>query len=310
MLLSIIIPTHNCAPLIERAIRSSKLVEGCETEIIVIDDGSDDDTASILDRIAAGIPNLHVAHNSHAGLSSARNHGIFLSRGDYIAFLDADDALNPCDLSEILLMDSDVIRIGVIESSLGSPDIFHLEATEKLSGREYLSQCFQRSSFYTPCCAYLYRRTWLRHHGVLFDENIIHEDNLFTVEAILKAKSVYASSTIFYRYIRRPGSITTSQDMKLIKRRIDSYCYIFDRLTEIANSDPTFDLRWKIYEVIDGAKRLAIEYSCKRELTRIIAKTIMHIFSYRGHGDYALTMSNLSRIVDCFFGLMNIKRHT
>jgi glycosyltransferase involved in cell wall biosynthesis len=87
--ITVIIPAYNSAPVLETAVRSVHAQAGFAAEIIVVDDGSTDDTPSVLRRMAAD--NLTVRTQTHAGPGAARNAGIQEARGEWIAFLDADD---------------------------------------------------------------------------------------------------------------------------------------------------------------------------------------------------------------------------
>lgn len=96
---SVIIPTYNRSHTIERAITSILNQTLQDFEIIVVDDGSRDDTMGVLDRLpAARIRSLHHQHN--LGPAAARNTGIGVARGEYVAFLDSDDEWLPEKLSE------------------------------------------------------------------------------------------------------------------------------------------------------------------------------------------------------------------
>lgn len=106
--LCVIIPVYNAEKYIEECIRSvqSQGFEGEELEIICIDDGSTDRSGSILDQLSAAMPNLRVCHQHNAGVSTARNRGLTMASGKYVAFVDADDTVQPgalkqiCDLME------------------------------------------------------------------------------------------------------------------------------------------------------------------------------------------------------------------
>jgi glycosyltransferase involved in cell wall biosynthesis len=94
-LVSVIIPTHNCADYIADAIESVLAQTYGEYEIIVVDDGSTDGTKSAL---APYMGKIHHLHQDNRGVSAARNAGIARARGEYIAFLDADDIWFPMKL--------------------------------------------------------------------------------------------------------------------------------------------------------------------------------------------------------------------
>lgn len=100
MLVSVIIPTYNYGPYIEEAVQSA-LDQGIDDlEVIVVDDASTDDTLERLARCTD--PRLRVAALAHGGVCAARNHGLSVARGRYIAFLDADDRWRPGKLDRQL----------------------------------------------------------------------------------------------------------------------------------------------------------------------------------------------------------------
>jgi glycosyltransferase involved in cell wall biosynthesis len=86
---SVVLPVFNSAPVLERAVRSVRAQAGFDLEIIAVDDGSTDDSIAVLQNIAAG--DMKVLSQPNAGPGAARNAGIRASRGEWIAFLDADD---------------------------------------------------------------------------------------------------------------------------------------------------------------------------------------------------------------------------
>jgi len=103
-LASIIIPTYNRAALLSEAIESSAIQTHRPLEIIVADDGSDDDTVEVVNRWRQQLANdpgvdVQYHHQSNSGVSSARNLGLIASRGEFIQFVDSDDILNPEKLS-------------------------------------------------------------------------------------------------------------------------------------------------------------------------------------------------------------------
>lgn len=92
-LVSIVIPCHNAAPWLAEAIDSALAQSWPQKEIIVVDDGSADDSVTLANSYAAH--GVRVAVQPNAGASAARNHGLRLAKGDFIQFLDADDLLSP-----------------------------------------------------------------------------------------------------------------------------------------------------------------------------------------------------------------------
>lgn len=91
-LVSVVIPSYECGKYIGGALRSVREQEYPNTEVIVVDDGSSDDTKQV---VAVCDPRVIYVRQERSGPASARNTGILASRGDYIAFLDADDEWLP-----------------------------------------------------------------------------------------------------------------------------------------------------------------------------------------------------------------------
>lgn len=99
-LISVIIPAYNAAPYIEEALRSVLAQTHANLDIIVVDDGSKDETAAIARAIDD--PRIRVVSQPNGGVSAARNKGLELAQGDFISFHDADDGMEPTNLEEKL----------------------------------------------------------------------------------------------------------------------------------------------------------------------------------------------------------------
>ena len=102
MKISVIVPVYNCAPYVERCIRSILEQTYSNLEVICIDDGSTDDSGKILDVLACEDARIRVIHQKNAGASAARNAGIDIATGELITFVDSDDAIEP-DMYETLI---------------------------------------------------------------------------------------------------------------------------------------------------------------------------------------------------------------
>ena len=93
--LSVVVAVYNVERWVRECLESVADVVPTGTEVIVIDDGSTDDSAAICDDVAAGRPRWQVVHQANAGLGAARNVGIDLATGEYVGFVDGDDVLLP-----------------------------------------------------------------------------------------------------------------------------------------------------------------------------------------------------------------------
>ncbi|WP_341303890.1 glycosyltransferase family 2 protein [Pseudomonas sp. TMP25] len=100
-LISVVVPAYNYARLLPRALDSVLAQLDSSSELLVVDDGSVDNTAEVLENYAQLHPELRVMHQANAGAAAARNHGIRRARGTYVLLLDADDALCDGALAEL-----------------------------------------------------------------------------------------------------------------------------------------------------------------------------------------------------------------
>ncbi|MBQ9642745.1 MAG: glycosyltransferase, partial [Lachnospiraceae bacterium] len=102
--ISIIVPVYCAGKSLESCVDSILASEDVQTEIILIDDGSTDGSGKLCDRLASEHDNIRVIHQENRGVSCARNEGLRAASGDYITFVDADDAIDPGMLAFLLEM--------------------------------------------------------------------------------------------------------------------------------------------------------------------------------------------------------------
>ncbi len=110
-LVSVIVPVYNTKSTLERCVNSILWQTYPNFEIILVDDGSPDGAGELCDQLAKQHQNIRVLHQKNAGLSAARNAGIKIARGEYITFVDSDDAIYPDMLAELSSLRNDPVRI-------------------------------------------------------------------------------------------------------------------------------------------------------------------------------------------------------
>lgn len=114
-LVSAVVPAYNAAAFVERTLNSARAQTWPELEILVVDDGSRDDTANIVSRLAEADPRIRLLQQENKGVSAARNLGIGHARGEYIALLDADDIWMPQKIErQMQVFQAGSPRIGLV----------------------------------------------------------------------------------------------------------------------------------------------------------------------------------------------------
>lgn len=221
---SVIVPVHNAGKYISECIdsiltqgdiSSTKLVEGLE--VIVVDDGSTDDTPYVLASRYCANPRVRVITTSNRGVSFARNTGIEVSRGKYLCFIDADDVMLPGALSKLLAIahtqTHNSIICGTYISGVTLPEFpeypesdAKLPAINSLSPEKTVKDILYQTS---PITASVSAKLFPRHlfdDGMLFRVGYYYEDLDIVYKLILKADNiVFAKIPIFF-YRRHPES--------------------------------------------------------------------------------------------------------
>lgn len=215
-LVSIIIPVYNVSAYLRRCLDSVVSQTYSNTEILVIDDGSTDESPEICDEYSEKYENLHVIHKSNGGVSSARNMGMKISRGDYIMFVDSDDAIEPnvvevlhnCAIANNTLLSC--CLIDVIDTN-GKRCILEKGKTGLYTKNEieqgFFCNQFIKNQLYGPFNKLIHRKL-LEH--ISFKPYKMGEDILFVFEVIQNCKTVYISPLVGYHYIHRIGSAMKS----------------------------------------------------------------------------------------------------
>lgn len=223
--ISIIVPVYNVEKYLDRCIISILNQTIRDFELILVEDGSPDNCARICDEWARKDDRIKVIHKKNGGLSSARNAGLDIARGEYIGFVDSDDWID-IDMYQILLdaikkydVDYSAIEMKIVknEQVVYKP----LEYKETVLDKDKLFKLFFRVSNYDIhycVCDKLFKRSKLR--DIRFKEGIHFEDIDFNFKLFQYCdKAVFVNQKKYYWFYNE-GSITRngviSKDMQII----------------------------------------------------------------------------------------------
>lgn len=218
-LISFIIPVYNVEKYLEECVESILVQCDERCEIILVDDGSTDNSGEICDMYANKEKIVKVIHKKNGGLSSARNTGFKVAVGKYIAYIDSDDRIEKNSIQKILKWigqsDSDICFMDAIkffpdgkEISLG--DNIKKEFVVGKEREEVLRYISTRPKFSGSACTKLFRRLFLLDNDIMFpDDRRFSEDLGYCLETIIKAERFDALEFRYYEYRQnRVGSIT------------------------------------------------------------------------------------------------------
>ena len=216
-LISVIVTAYNIAAYIERGVGSVCAQTYRNLEIIVVDDGSTDDTGVICDRLAAKDSRVQVVHKENGGPAEARNRGIAIAKGSYIGFVDGDDWIDP-DMYEKMLgalqeqgADLAICRYRQVYKT--HTEDASVDRAVLFQGQEALQYYVQETKEYAIQNAAwnkLYKKEILT--GIAFPVGKWYEDIMFATMALARAECCIYLDTACYNYIiDREGSIMNTQ---------------------------------------------------------------------------------------------------
>ena len=218
--ISVIVPVYNVEPYLKRCLNSIIEQSLKKIEIILIDDGSTDRSGLICDEYAKIDSRITVIHQKNGGLSSARNIGIKLAKGDYIMFVDSDDyvMIDYCKLPFEIAKEknADIVLFPFFYVGKNKNKLDDEEDGFK-SKQEAFDIILKKAG--VNAWSKLYRRCLF--DDVKFPEGFYYEDNATTYKLILNADRIYYTNNRLYYYCFREGSITSS------KKRIIDFIVMF-----------------------------------------------------------------------------------
>lgn len=237
--LTFIVPVYNVEQYLPQCIHSL-LAQGIDRmEILLIDDGSTDRSGEIADEYARKDNRIRVIHQPNAGLSPARNRGLQEAGGQYIVFIDSDDWLMDGlkDMYETAVKYKAHIVMGNVlfwyteeMQQVAYDRVPNAAKHTQLCGKEAFTILMRYASMPPMVYSYIYEREWLQSQKLSFHP-VVHEDELWTPQALCLAERVVITDNNFYAYRQREGSIVRTVDRK---RRIKALIYIANRLIRFA----------------------------------------------------------------------------
>lgn len=246
-LLSIIIPVFNVEAYIDECLRSVTNQTFRDIEIILVDDGSTDSSGAKCDYWSQQDSRIVVIHKDNEGLGYARNSGMAIARGEFIAFVDSDDMVNYNTYSDCLrvVVDSaaDVLyfshqRFIDSESVCLSENIRPTSVTilsNEIDVREYMYSIVANPpaslsdrDFAVSSCMAIYRRAIIENNNLAFhsERELISEDLVFNLDYLLCASCVAYVDVPYYNYRYTEGSLTQSNHDCRIPRYIKLHNYL------------------------------------------------------------------------------------
>lgn len=275
-LISVIVPVYNVSAYLDKCVKSLLYQTYKNIEIILVDDGSTDDSPSKCDNYAKQDSRVTVVHKPNGGLSSARNVGLKNASGEYVMFVDSDDWVKPefCQegMKAILENKVDMASFGlcfvyddhVINIRAKSPKI--LEANDAIA-----DLITDEVPIFNYLCNKIFKRSLF--DNIKFLEGYRFEDIAIAYRLIDKARKIFVSDKVTYYYLQRGGSITsTYNDTRSVS---DRFFILNQRLEFLDNRYPkAYKLALK--EISDLAIDILLTHYFRLDLVRKAISLLHH----------------------------------
>lgn len=222
MKLSIVIPVYGVERFVSDCILSciSNCESNSEVEVIVVDDGSIDQSIEIVTKLIKGLSRFRIISQTNQGLSIARNNGLEAVVGEYVWFVDSDDMIAPGVVNQILEVlkrcsDLDMLELNyqLVGEDTRYSDLtnipFNYQTLSVISGKAKLLHGFN-----SPVPFHVFRRAFLIENKLRMFSGIYHEDGEFTPRALWLAEKVATLPLVAYYYRQRRGSIMHTANPK------------------------------------------------------------------------------------------------
>lgn len=233
---SVIVPVYNVENYIRGMLTSVQNQTFKDFEVVIINDGSPDNSQAIIDEFCAADPRFRSFVQENGGVAAARNNGIAKAEGDYVVFYDPDDYIPPEALEKLYKTaaskNADMV-IGIMEEkSLGESLIYmHSQALAKQDRIDPMDPHFTGA---WSLCHKMFSRKLIVDNGLKFEKLTNAEDGVFTYCALNHAERIYGCRAVAYNYMKRPFWLEASATQTISSKYLEGLLASHDRILEEA----------------------------------------------------------------------------
>ena len=241
MFFSVIVPVYNVEKYLSECIESVLMQTFSDFELLLVDDGSKDDSGKICDQYEAKDNRIKVIHKENGGQSTARNCGVKEAQGQYVIFLDSDDFIASnhffADIKANLQNDEDIVIFRYCkyynENKIDDCNISLASISFQDKG-ELFAELVKRDAFFCSCWSKCIALKILKKNNVMFDENMRCEDMDWYYSVLQYAQTFAVIDQPYIQYRQRENSVTTGVSVKNIR----DYCYTINKWNKVFSQMP------------------------------------------------------------------------
>lgn len=293
-MISIIVPAYNAQDFISRCIESIQKQTYKELDIVIVDDGSTDDTALICGKLAADDSRIRVITKTNGGVSSARNTGLDNAQAENIMFVDSDDWIE-ADYCENMLAyaeNYDWVCSGYYKELIWGTKKYDVDRLMEFhdNNSDFFEAAFGKGLF---CSLWnkLYKRSLIGSQR--FDESVYFgEDHFFNLEYLKKCSDIVIANNNLYHYNCKNDSSVTR---KSYKNDISSIVYIYDETIKYSDT------------YLDGSHKELIKKDFVLSGIGLVQRIYYANIRYKDKKIYLDNLFGSNAFKECFFGKYHLK---
>ena len=297
MLLSIIIPTYNKEKVISRCLNSLKKIEEKDVEFIIVNDGSTDDTRKICEKYVESDSRFCLVNQENAGVSSARNTGIFCCSGKYIGFVDADDELTE-DFNHVVnfLRENEFQMYGFdycTQKNRQTTSFKKAVLEAGLNDVKNLYNCFL-SGLSNSVCMNIYETSIIKSNHICFNLGMtMGEDCVFNSKYLKHCSEIYYIDKVCYKYyIDDDESATHQRNLSYLadfEKMYQSYMEIYKM-----RDDLDFPFDYSLYmRLVYGILKKNSKTMTKKQNIEFRSGTFYKVLMARHYSDKKLNFKKI-----------------
>ena len=254
---SVIIPVYNTENYLNACVDSILQQADVSLEIILVDDGSTDASPKICDNYAQKYENIRAVHIQNSGPATAKNEGLKLAQGNYIALTDSDDKMEPLMLHKMVSAgyeyDADIVCCNYKQID-EQGNISHLTSSHQqyvLNHEEGLIRLLSKDKIYSQCWTKLYKRQMLTDNHIENNPGLrTDEDFIFNIRAFVHAKTTVIIDEPLYEYTHRESSLAHAYFKKHINQYIDNRIQRVKVTQDAVKNESDNIKHWSIVHII------------------------------------------------------------
>lgn len=303
-LVSLVVPVYNVEHYLDACMASILNQTYTNIEIILVDDGSTDNSGIMCDKYSKIDDRIKVVHKENGGLSDARNKGILHTNGNYIIFIDSDDVISTNFVEYLYtLLKENSGDIAICDSVHCYPDkeiVFENETINKVfSSEQAIIEMLYQKSFLVSAWGKIYRKEYF--NDILFPYGMLFEDSAIMYKIFDKANKIVYGNAKLYGYMHREGSITTK---KFSKRDCDIWIicqqmmnYMSNRSKKLQNAERAYhtSAAFRIYMNAPRNGEFDAELKCCEKYIKENYNLVLHDSNIRKKMRIALLMYKFAK---------------